>query len=103
MPIRYGLIILALIAGTELSGCAAGVKAGTAAVSTLGAWWSYKAASADPVAVTTLARECVWFKYVSMTCDEWAVLSAATKKAIADNNRLGVELCGVERTATVCP
>ena len=100
MPIRYGLIILVLMTG--ISGCAAGIKAGTAAVTTLGAWWSYKAASADPVAVTTLARECVWFKYVSVTCDEWAALSAATKKAIADNNRLGVELCGVEQIKTVC-
>lgn len=96
---RFTLIGL-LIATIGFDGCAAvgpAVKAGTAGLSAASAYWSWQALQSDPVNVTTLSRECTFIRYVQVPCDERKQLSAETKKAIADNNRLAIEICGMER------
>lgn len=103
MRIKCAPTILALtIFCSGCAGAGAALKAGTAAASAAGSYWSYKAFKADPVQVTTLSRECTWFKYVSVPCEQRAAIRAAADgeallKSIADNNRLAVELCGIEK------
>src|SRR3990167_2081443 len=105
---KPGLITLLLLATISFFGCGGAitvVETVGSAASAAGAWWSYKALRKDPVEVTTIGRECGFYQYVRVPCGERGALSAETKKAIADNNRLAVEFCpGMERPAALdCP
>ena len=102
---RIKCALTILILTLSCNGCAGvgiAVKAGTAAASAAGSYWSYKAYQQDPVSVTTLSKECTFIHYVSVPCDQRAAIRStpngeATLKEIAKNNQLAVELCGIEK------
>ena len=89
-------MILALMIIGNLYGCSAALPViqtvGSGAAAT-GAYFSYKASKQPTVEVTTLARECVWYKYVRVSCPSRVALTPDEARAIRDNNRLYEELC----------
>ena len=97
---RYATtILLSLIIGC--SGCAGlqtGLEVAGAGASAAGAYFSYKALRQDPVNVTTVSKECILgFEYTRVSCADRSVMSIELKDKIARDNRVLVELCGVER------
>ena len=93
---RYATTILLTLA-VGCSGCEA-IPAIGASASATGAYFSYKALQQDPVNVTTISKECILgFEYTRVSCADRAVMSDELKQKIARDNRVLVELCGVEK------
>mgnify|MGYP001576058036 FL=1 len=94
---RYALKILLILTTIFNSGCVFLQTVGASASAT-GAYFSYKALQQDLVNVTTIGKECILgFKYTRVSCADRAVMSSELKDKIARDNRVLVELCGVER------
>ena len=70
----------------------------SAVISSGGSYYSYKAANAEKVEVTTISKECHLYHYVSVPCERRAELKQSKEgtnllRSIADNNKLIVENC----------
>ncbi|GAI78377.1 unnamed protein product [marine sediment metagenome] len=56
-------------------------------------YYSYKAATRDPVEVTTISRDCLFYEWVPVSDEVWDTLPVKLKQSIGLNNKLAVQNC----------
>jgi len=90
MPSRSGLALVLCLTTSSIAGCSAVPAIASSTLSAVGAWYSYRAATAETVQV--LARECVFARQIRI--EPGTVLTREDKMQIAAHNMATERICG---------
>ena len=97
MRARYA-VLLAISTTLTCSGCQL-LQVASAGAGAVSSYYSYKASKVEPVAVTTISKDCLWYSYITVPQLDRLTATSELTDQIKVNNKLAVTHCSAIKEA----